>query len=435
MLKLMGLNCGYNGKKLLEDFNAQISEGNLTALMGLNASGKTTLLKTICGILKPISGRVELDGEDLLALSHRERARKISYMPQMHSIVYGTAVIDIVLMGATPHLGLFDSPGAPERKRAMEMVTLVGMGEKASENFLSLSGGEQQLVLIARSLMQNSKVMLFDEPESSLDYKNKHELLSTIREMVKTQRKVGVITLHDPNLVLNFCDDILLVKDGRILQETRIDDTPLNELEALFSGVYGEVEISRLNGVYVVSKRMDPLMTKKRVYDVESLYSMVMADFRRSGKRNLLITGSKRVGKTTLLERILLDYRHVGKLTSGLLQDSKDRMRAVILFNSHEDPLVVGRKEGSKMVSIEGVFDREGVRLIKEELLGHPEVFVFDEIGYLEKDSSVYLTKVMDVLNNNACIVVLRKDDLAHIRKISEMEDGFIADLDDYQQI
>ena len=87
------------------------------------------------------------------------------------------------------------------------------------------------------------------------------------------------------------------------------------------------------------------------------------------------------------------------------------------------------------MVSIEGVFDREGVRLIKEELLGHPEVFVFDEIGYLEKDSSVYLTKVMDVLNNNACIVVLRKDDLAHIRKISEMEDGFIADLDDYQQI
>lgn len=176
-------------------------------------------------------------------------------MPQRHSIVYDTKVIDVVLMGITPYLKAFDTPSKEHRNLAYNALEKIGMEQFSNENFLHLSEGQKQLIIVSRNLMQNSEIMLFDEPDSALDFNNSHMVLSKIREVVKDQNKAGLITLHDPNMALNYCDRIIILKDKKKFADFYTDEIDSIFLKDTFNAVYGNIEIIEHKGRYMIIKK------------------------------------------------------------------------------------------------------------------------------------------------------------------------------------
>lgn len=254
LLKLENISAGYGDKLIIKDINFTIDNSEFTALLGLNGTGKTTLLKTISGLIKPFSGNCFLEGQDIFMLKEKERAQKISFMSQRHSIVYDIKVVDVVLMGITPYLNVFQTPSKNHRQLAYEMIHLMGMDEVGDSNFNYLSEGQKQLIIIARNLMQNAALMLFDEPDSALDFVNKHRVLSKIRQIVKTDKRGGLITLHDPNYALNYCDRIILVDEGRVYADFKRADISTNILKDIFTPIYGEIEVIKQDEKYIIMR-------------------------------------------------------------------------------------------------------------------------------------------------------------------------------------
>ena len=252
MLHIKNIQAGYKKKIIVDNIGFSIKPNKVTGLLGLNGAGKTTLLKTICGLLKPISGQVIIGKQDLGKLNEKERAKYISFMPQRHSIIYDTKVIEVILMGITSYLSMFETPSVRHREIGYKMLELVGMERFVDNNFLNLSEGQKQLVIIARSLMQNAEVMLFDEPDSALDFNNKHMVLKSISDIIKKQNKIGIITLHDPNFALKYCDKIIILKNGTIFSEFDIKDVNSDFILEKFSNIYGEISVVEHLGKFAI---------------------------------------------------------------------------------------------------------------------------------------------------------------------------------------
>ncbi len=242
-LKIKNLDVGYGEKKILERINFSMEKSEFIGLLGLNGTGKTTLLKTISGLIKPLGGKRLLNGQDISLLKEKERAQRISYMSQSNNIIYDIAVVDVVIMGITPYLSIFETPSKKHREMAYEMISLMGMEAVRNANFIKLSEGQKQLIMIARNLMQDAQLMLFDEPDSALDFVNKHMVLNKIREIVKKHKKGGIITLHDPNYALNYCDRIIILEDGNLYSDFTTKDAELDFLEDTFRKIYGDIEL------------------------------------------------------------------------------------------------------------------------------------------------------------------------------------------------
>lgn len=242
-LKVKNLDVGYGNKKILENINFSMEKSEFIALLGLNGTGKTTLLKTISGLIKPLGGKRLLNGQDATLLKEKERAQRISYMSQSNNIIYDIAVVDVVIMGITPYLNIFETPSKKHRELAYEMISLMGMEAVGDANFTKLSEGQKQLIMIARNLMQDAQLMLFDEPDSALDFVNKHMVLNKIREIVKKHKKGGIITLHDPNYALNYCDRIIILEDGKLYSDFTTETVELDFLQEIFKKIYGEIEL------------------------------------------------------------------------------------------------------------------------------------------------------------------------------------------------
>ncbi|WP_353095483.1 ABC transporter ATP-binding protein [Tissierella praeacuta] len=254
LMKVENIKASYDKELIVDDINLTIKRNEFTALLGLNGTGKTTLLKVICGLLKPKSGKCLIHGTDIYEFSEKKRAKHISFMPQRHSIVYDTKVLDVVLMGITPYLGVFESPTKEHRKIAYNMLEKVGMEKFAEENFLQLSEGQKQLIIITRNLMQNSEIMLFDEPDSALDFNNRHMVLSKIKQVIKCENKSGLITLHDPNMALNYCDKIIILNDKKKLADFYTADVDSKFITEVFTKIYGKIEVIEHMGRYLITK-------------------------------------------------------------------------------------------------------------------------------------------------------------------------------------
>ena len=252
LLKVENIRVKYNKELIVDDINFTMNQGEFTALLGLNGTGKTTLLKVICGLLKPMMGKCLIFGKDIGMYNEKERARQISFMPQRHSVIYDTKVLEVVLMGITPYLGVFESPTKEHRETAYKMLEKIGMEAFAHENFLHLSEGQKQLIIVSRNLMQKSSIMLFDEPDSALDFNNRHMVLSKIREVVKDEKRTGIITLHDPNMALNYCDRIIILKDREKFTDFYTNDVDSEFITEIFTKIYGEIEIIEHKKKYLV---------------------------------------------------------------------------------------------------------------------------------------------------------------------------------------
>ncbi len=242
---------GYPGEFFMTDISFTMEAGKIYALLGLNGAGKTTIIKTICGLLKARSGSVTIDGKDILTMKEKERAQLISYVPQRSNLVYYTTVIDVVLMGTTPFLNMFESPSRDHINQAEDCLEKLGIAELAESNYLKLSEGQKQLVLIARALIQNGRYMFLDEPESSLDLVNKHRLMHKLREIILEYNKSALISIHDPEYALNYCDKLLLLKNKQIT-EIDLKTEGMTSIEEKLIEVYGPIKILKHDNQFIL---------------------------------------------------------------------------------------------------------------------------------------------------------------------------------------
>lgn len=254
MLRLEKIKAGYKRKIIVSDINFVAKNSELVGLLGLNGEGKTTLLKTISGLIDRIDGKCFINDLDCFNINSKDRAKLISYMPQRHSIIYDIKVIDVVLMGITPYLKVYETPNKLHKERAYQILKKIGMEEYSEDNFLYLSEGQKQLIIIARTLMQDADVMLFDEPDSALDFNNKHMILSKIKEIIKNENKTGIITLHDPNFALEYCDKIIIINNRSISSEFYIKDVNIEILRKNLNEIYSDVDIILYKDKYVLMR-------------------------------------------------------------------------------------------------------------------------------------------------------------------------------------
>lgn len=242
MLSVKKLSAGYGGIDVVKNIGFTLREGCLLGVLGANGSGKTTLLKSICGIL-PHTGSCTLDGAVLEQLSPRQLARCCSYIPQRSGISIDVSALDVVLMGFNPQLGLLERPNATMRDAAQRMLEWVGLGGREETNYLTLSEGQKQLCILARTLAADSRLLLLDEPESALDFRFRHRMLEIIKQWIAEGSRAAVVALHDPMLALNSCDELLLLNDGEIIGTICPVKDALEEMESKLAEIYGAISL------------------------------------------------------------------------------------------------------------------------------------------------------------------------------------------------
>ena len=247
------MNVSYGKKQVVKDVSLSLQPGETCALLGLNGSGKTTLLRAACGLI-PSQGECYVGGYSLTGLSDRQRAKHLSYIPQMTSLVRGKTVMEIVMMGANPHLHLLESPGERFVLASREALHRLHLEDLSEQDFDTLSQGQKQLVVLARSLVQDTPVMLMDEPDSALDFRNRHMVLTEITELIRQQQRTGLITMHDPNFAMAYCDRLFLLKDGIIVTEINMHTAPKEEVKQKLSLIYGPIDLLTYHQTFLMSK-------------------------------------------------------------------------------------------------------------------------------------------------------------------------------------
>jgi|SRR5262245_26906549 len=212
------LTIGYRDRVVGRALNVALEQGEVLALLGPNGGGKTTLLKTLLGILAPQAGEVAIGGRALTAISVRERARLIAYVPQLHVPTFAFTVESVVLMGRTAHGNLFSRPSAHDRTVAAQVLEQFGIAHLATRPYTMISGGERQLVLLARALAQQPQFVVLDEPTASLDFGNQGKVMREIRALAAAGHGV-LFTTHDPNHALRAADRAYLLRAGERIAE------------------------------------------------------------------------------------------------------------------------------------------------------------------------------------------------------------------------
>ena len=179
------LSFSYGTADVLKSVSFCAEYGEFLSVLGPNGVGKSTLFRCMLGLLTPSQGRTLIDDRDISEMTAAELSKNIAYIPQSHSPVFNYSVLDIVLMGTTAQLGKFSSPGKEQRKQAIEVMERLNIADLQNRGYRNISGGERQLVLIARAMAQQAKILIMDEPSSSLDFGNRNRVMDTIKGLAE----------------------------------------------------------------------------------------------------------------------------------------------------------------------------------------------------------------------------------------------------------
>ena len=248
MLEIKNLSFSYlkKGQETIDDISFNLDTKQIGIVLGKNGSGKSTLFKNILGIVSPKKGEISLNNEDLTKLSKIQRAKRISYVPQ--EINFGSlSVYDSVLSGRLSHFGFI--PSYEDEKKVNEVLEEMNLKHLALKNVNELSGGERQKVAIARALVQEPKLLIFDEPTGNLDIANEQLILKETRKLVQNKDISILISIHDLNLALDFGDKFFFLKDGKLIHEGNKEIFTKEVIKNTF-GI--DVEIGEINNKKVI---------------------------------------------------------------------------------------------------------------------------------------------------------------------------------------
>ncbi len=222
----------------------------MTLILGANGSGKTTIFNCITGLWKPQRGGVFFDGEDMSTFSWKRRAQTVAVVPQEHEPPFAYSVLDAVLVGRVSRVSAVSSPSRADYDIARGAIETVGISSLADRPYTRISGGERQLVLVARAIAQEAPVLILDEPTSHLDLKNQLRVMDTVRDIVERKGLTVLMTLHDPNLALSYSDAVVMIGGGRVLAA----GTPLEVItKENLARMYGiDVSVIDLDGKRVI---------------------------------------------------------------------------------------------------------------------------------------------------------------------------------------
>jgi iron complex transport system ATP-binding protein len=217
VVDIQDLGFAYGEAIVLHDVTMAVGSREVFAIVGPNAAGKTTLLRCIERVLIPRTGTIRIDGRDLNSLSVRDVSRRAASVPQSHTPAFPYTVQDIVLMGRNPHLSVAAQPGLHDVEVAQDAMDELGIRDIALRPYTQLSGGQLQMVLLARALAQEAQVLLLDEPTAHLDFRNRHLVLTTIRDLAVQRGLTVIMTVHDPNDAMQYADRVGIVSDGALV--------------------------------------------------------------------------------------------------------------------------------------------------------------------------------------------------------------------------
>ena len=234
-LEVKDLGFSYGKHQVLYDMSFTAQAGDFVAVLGPNGVGKSTMFKCILGFLTGYQGDILIDGTNARDFSRKELARHIAYIPQSSSQVFDYSVLELVLMGSATRIGFFRTPGPEEEERAMSILDSLGIQHLAHQGCGQISGGEYQLVLLARALLQDAGILVMDEPTANLDYGNQYRVMDRISGLSEREFIV-MMASHDPNQVLQHATRALIVDHGRVQAE----GAPAQVMTgAQLSGLYG----------------------------------------------------------------------------------------------------------------------------------------------------------------------------------------------------
>jgi len=234
-ITVQDLHFGYGERQVLRGVSFTAPGGQLTSILGPNGVGKSTLFRCLLGLLHNYTGSITIDGLDTRHIAARELAKHVAYIPQSHYPSFNYSVYNMVLMGTTSQISMLSSPGQKQKEAAMAALEQMGVGHLKDQGYTNISGGERQLVLIARALVQKAKVLILDEPTANLDYGNQLHVMEQVRKLTANGYTV-IQSTHNPEQAFLYSHNIVAMKDGQVLAEGAPTKVVTEELMARLYG-------------------------------------------------------------------------------------------------------------------------------------------------------------------------------------------------------
>ena len=247
-LQISGITQGYGSRTVLEDISLNVPQGKMVAVLGPNGCGKSTLIKTVCRIYPPRSGKIIVDDTDISNIPSRDFSKYIGYVPQKYVPSDYMQVLDAILIGRSPYMGWTYSKN--DFEIANRAVELMGISDLIDKNVQDISGGQIQKVIIARAITQEPEYYVLDEPTSALDLRNQLNTLRTMKTLMRDDNAGVLVALHDLNLAMRFADEVVMLKDGHVFASGPPETTITEESIKAVYDVNSEI-VSGRGGKYV----------------------------------------------------------------------------------------------------------------------------------------------------------------------------------------